>query len=358
MSILGKPFTLAEFDKLVFSEPTYVLPKHIFDIFKTIEQNIDISSFTPTTSTATHSYPAKRDDNYYGGGGGYASKEHSSKSSYKSSSASASNSKHTIGRNKKEMPSSLSEDWGLMRSFKTTKIETKTGVDKTINDIRIHLNKMSTTNYAKQRDTIIGEIRQYLESETVSSENTSKISSAIFQIASSNKFLSELYSNLYVELIREFPLFGDLLNEFVSSFHETVDSIEYIDPEENYDEFCRITKANDKRKSTTTFIGNAMNKGVVHPSVVMELLMVFLDTVLKNTQEPNRINQLEEITENIFILVSVSSSVLRTLPEWNSAFENIRLLADVDSHVSFKSTSNRIVFKFMDILDKGELRSP
>ena len=358
MAILGKPYTLVEFDKLIFSEPTYVLSKSIFDIFKTIEQNIDVSSFTPTTSTATHSYPAKRDDNYYGGGGGYASKEHSSKPSYKSSSASASNSKHTIGRNKKETPSPSSEDWGLMRSFKTTKIETKTGVDKTINDIRIHLNKMSTTNYAKQRDTIISEIRQYLESEMVSSENTSKISLAIFQIASSNKFLSELYSNLYVELICEFPLFGDLLNEFVSSFHETVDTIEYIDPEENYDEFCRITKANDKRKSTTTFIGNAMNKGVVQPKVVMELLLVFLDTVLKNTQEPNRINQLEEITENIFILVSVSSAVLRTLPEWNSAFGHIRLLADGDSHVGFKSTSNRIVFKFMDILDKGELRSP
>jgi hypothetical protein len=352
MAILGKPYTLADFDKLIFSESTYVLSKSIFDIFKTIEQNIDVSSFSATT-TSTHSYPAKRDDNYYGNSNGYASKDHSSKPAYSSSKP---NTKHSgsSGRthNKKETHST--EDWGLMRSFKTTKIETKTGVDKTINDIRIHLNKMSTTNYAKQRDTIISEIRQYLESEMVSSENTSKISLAIFQIASSNKFLSELYSNLYVELICEFPLFGDLLNEFVSSFHETVDTIEYIDPEENYDEFCRITKANDKRKSTTTFIGNAMNKGVVQPKVVMELLLVFLDTVLKNTQEPNRINQLEEITENIFILVSVSSAVLRTLPEWKSAFGHIRLLADGDSHVGFKSTSNRIVFKFMDILDKGD----
>ncbi len=356
MAILGKPFTLAEFDKLIFSEPTYVLPKGIFDIFKTIEQNIDVSAFTTTTTTSTHSYPAKRDDNYYGNGGGYPPKEHSTKP-YASSKTNTKNSGRVSGsHNKKDTPST--EDWGLMRSFKTTKIEAKTGVDKTINDIRIHLNKMSASNYSKQRDTIIGELRQYLESDTVSSENTSKISLAIFQIASSNKFLSELYSDLYVELIREFPLFGNLLNDFVASFHETVDSIEYIDPEENYDEFCRITKANDKRKSTTTFIGNAMNKGVVPPGVVMEVLRVFLDTVIKNTQEPNRINQIEEIAENIFILVSVSSTRLKTLPEWNSAFENIRLLANGDKHSGFKSTSNRIVFKFMDILDLGELRSP
>jgi hypothetical protein len=347
MAILGKPYTLDDFDKLIFSETKYVLPSSVFDIFKTIEQNIDTSLFTANTTTHT----TKRDDHYYGNGSGGGSKEYSTKPSYhtKSSSSSSSHSKNK-GHHKKDA-SPTAEDWGLMRSFKTTKIETKTGVDKMINDIRIHLNKMSATNYAKQRDTIISEIRQYLESELATPENTEKISSAIFQIASSNKFLSELYSDLYAELIREFPLFGDLLNEFVSSFHETVDTIEYIDPEENYDEFCRITKANDKRKSTTTFIANAMKKRIVELSVVMRLLRAFLDTTIENTQQPDRVNQIEEIVENIFILVSMSVTELRTLPEWDDVFSNIRLLSDGNSHTNFKSTSNRIVFKFMDILD-------
>jgi hypothetical protein len=347
MAILGKPYTLDDFDKLIFSETKYVLPSSVFDIFKTIEQNIDASLFTANTTTHT----TKRDDHYYGNGSGGGSKEYSTKPSYhtKSSSSSSSHSKNK-GHHKKDA-SPTAEDWGLMRSFKTTKIETKTGVDKMINDIRIHLNKMSATNYAKQRDTIISEIRQYLESELATPENTEKISSAIFQIASSNKFLSELYSDLYAELIREFPLFGDLLNEFVSSFHETVDTIEYIDPEENYDEFCRITKANDKRKSTTTFIANAMKKRIVELSVVMRLLRAFLDTTIENTQQPDRVNQIEEIVENIFILVSMSVTELRTLPEWDAVFSNIRLLSDGNSHTNFKSTSNRIVFKFMDILD-------
>jgi hypothetical protein len=347
MAILGKPYTLDDFDKLIFSETKYVLPSSVFDIFKTIEQNIDASLFTANTTTHT----TKRDDHYYGNGSGGGSKEYSTKPSYhtKSSSSSSSHSKNK-GHHKKDA-SPTAEDWGLMRSFKTTKIETKTGVDKMINDIRIHLNTMSATNYAKQRDTIISEIRQYLESELATPENTEKISSAIFQIASSNKFLSELYSDLYAELIREFPLFGDLLNEFVSSFHETVDTIEYIDPEENYDEFCRITKANDKRKSTTTFIANAMKKRIVELSVVMRLLRAFLDTTIENTQQPDRVNQIEEIVENIFILVSMSVTELRTLPEWDDVFSNIRLLSDGNSHTNFKSTSNRIVFKFMDILD-------
>ena len=368
MTLLGKLYTLDDFNKLIFSDHKYELPESTFAIFKTIENNIDIPLFTAPSASSTPSYSANRDTSktprgiddahgdsrsYYGGGGRgdksnmhYGPKSGHSHPSHIKDTKDRDNGK---GRTKRE--ATTTEDWGLMRSFKTTKIEVKTGADKTINDLRIHLNKMSASNYAKQRETIIAEIRNYLESENANHETTEKVSSAIFQIVSTNKFLSELYSDLYIELIREFPLFGDLLHEFIVSFFETIHTIEYVDPEVNYDEFCRITKANDRRKSTTTFIANTMKKGAVPVTTVMNLLSGFIHAANTNIRTPERAFHAEEITENIYILVSMCYKELRNQPEWDGVMDIIRTLSTQKTNESFPSMTNRVMFKFMDVLD-------
>ena len=372
MTLLGKPYTLDDFNKLIFSEHKYQLPESIFAIFKTIEQSTDIPVFTAPTSSAAASYSTNREtsktsrshDESYGDSRGHYSGSRGDKShapyGSKSGHSHASHSKDGKdrdagkGRGKRDTNPSVSaaaEDWGLMRSFKTTKIEVKTGADKTINDLRIQLNKMSASNYAKQRETIINEIRNYLESENTTHETTEKVSSAIFQIVSTNKFLSELYSDLYIELIREFPMFGELLQDFIVSFFETIHTIEYVDPEVNYDEFCRITKANDRRKSTTTFIANTMKKGAVPVNIVMNLLTVFTNAANTNIRTPDRAFHAEEITENIFILVSLCVSELRKQPEWNHVFDIMQHLSTQKMDETCPSMTNRVMFKFMDILD-------
>lgn len=367
MTLLGKPYTLDDFNKLVFSDHRYDLPESIFAIFKTIEHNIDIPVFTAPSASSTPLHSANRDssrasrqpeDSYghYGAGRG-GDKSHTHYGPKSGNAHSKDTRERDVGkaRGKRDTQNTTSsahtEDWGLMRSFKTTKIEVKTGADKTINDLRIHLNKMSASNYAKQRDTIIAEIRNYLESENATHETTQKVSSAIFQIVSTNKFLSELYSDLYIELIREFPLFGELLHEFIVSFFETIHTIEYVDPEVNYDEFCRITKANDRRKSTTTFIANTMMKGAVSVNTVMNLLAVFINAANTNIRTPDRAFHAEEITENIFILVSLCYGELKTQPEWTHSFNIIRTLSNQKIDETFPSITNRVMFKFMDILD-------
>ena len=370
MTLLGKPYTLDDFNKLIFSDHRFELPESILAIFKTIESNIDIPLFSAPTAGSTPLYSANRDtsrtsrlpeDSYghYGGSAGRGDKSHSHYGPKSGHSSNPSHSKDTKdkdngkGKAKRDAThtSAPAEDWGLMRSFKTTKIEVKTGADKTINDLRIHLNKMSASNYAKQRDTIITEIRNYLESENANHETTEKVSSAIFQIVSTNKFLSELYSELYIELIREFPLFGELLQDFIVSFFETIHTIEYVDPEVNYDEFCRITKANDRRKSTTTFIANTMKRGAVSANTVMNLLSVFINAANTNVRTVDRAFHAEEITENIFILVSLCYGELKTQPEWTQTFGIIQHLSNQKMDETFPSMTNRVMFKFMDILD-------
>jgi hypothetical protein len=364
MALLGKPYTLDDFNKLIFSDHKFELPESIFAIFKTIENNIDIPVFTAPTSSSASSYSVNRDtsrasrspdDSYGDSRSGRGDKSHYGPKSGHSHSKDTKDSRDGgKGRNKRDATPATgpsAEDWGLMRSFKTTKIEVKTGADKIINDLRIHLNKMSTSNYAKQRDTIITEIRNYLETEHANDETTMKVSSAIFQIVSTNKFLSELYSDLFIELIREFPLFDTLLQDFIASFFETIHTIEYVDPDVNYDEFCRITKENDRRKSTTTFIANVTKKGAVPLTTTMNLLSVFINAANTNIRTPERSFHAEEITENIFLFVSLCFRELQNQPEWASVFGIIRDLSTQKMDETFPSMTNRVMFKFMDILD-------
>jgi hypothetical protein len=66
-------------------------------------------------------------------------------------------------------------------------------------------------------------------------------------------------------------------------------------------------------------------------------------------------NEVEEITQNIFLLVSQSHSHLKSMVEWNDVIENIRVLSLMKAKDK-ASLSSRSIFKYMDIMDKINAR--
>lgn len=249
------------------------------------------------------------------------------------------------------------ENWEMMRSFKSTVFEKKTGIDKIIDDVRINLNKMSHTTFEKQKNMILEIVRAYFtDEENCTEENTHKICNTIFEIASTNKFFSELYVQIYSVLITEYSIFGKYVDVFVEEFDKTMQNIHYVDPDVNYDGFCLYTKANEKRQSTTTFVVNMMKRGLVKRERVIGIIRDFMDAILKMIVCANNTKEVEEIVENIFILytnaygagVEKSESAL-----WESINGDVQKLGQSFSK-EYLSLSNRAIFKFMDMMELVE----
>jgi len=241
----------------------------------------------------------------------------------------------------------------MMRSFKATKIESKTGIEKTVNDIRIALNKMSTANYDKQRDAVLGLVNGYFaEEDAITEENTRRISKAIFDIASTNKFYSEIYAKLYKELVAAHSVFSDLLEEFVNGFNSMESVPVYIDPDVDYDGFCVYSKACEMRKSTSTVLVNCLKMALIDPSRISDILCEFLKFIDLKRTEDGVVKIVEEIVENVYIIATLCSGDLSKTAKWREYVVPTikRIIAEKTS--GYPGMSNRANFKLMDLLEK------
>jgi hypothetical protein len=237
--------------------------------------------------------------------------------------------------------------------FKATVIEKKEGVDSIINKIRVSLNKITEKNYDAQKDTIIGHIDEINTSaeEALAQENRDKIVKIIFDIASSNKFYSEIYAKLFKELLKKYDIFSESVPDLLESYTESVLKIKYVNPKIDPDNYDLYIKKNDLRKATSTFIVNLTKFEIITKKNFITIITNLQNAFFENIDKEQRGNEVEEITENLFILISQGVGLIREeegfIFDVEPVVQRITSLK-VKEHVSF---SNRALFKFKDLVD-------
>lgn len=241
--------------------------------------------------------------------------------------------------------------WETIRNFKPTEKVELSSFEKQFNDIRSDLNKLSKSKYQEIKDDIIEKIVDIINNCENDKEKQQEVGKMIFNICSTNKFLSELYAELYVELVGQFDLFGDILDNYIIRFKDSLTTIKYVDPNDNYDGFCEYNRINDERKSHSIFLVNLMKQDMISKKSIIDLIVYLQRISIQYIDEEDKTHEVEEITENIFFLVTHSSSVLNASEEWDNIKKNISHFASLKAkeHISL---SNRCVFKYMDINDK------
>jgi len=245
-----------------------------------------------------------------------------------------------------------SEEWETIRSFQTTKIELKTGLDGKIDEIRLMLNKLTDKTFSDIRDKVLTIINELIE-EKISEEDLTKIGTTIFELASTNKFYSKIYAQLYGVLINNYEFLRPVFDKNFNSYLDIFKHIESGDPDKDYDRFCEINKINEKRKAISMFFVNLSISSIISKESIHAILCDLIKMVFTYINEDNKKNEVDELTENIAILLNKDSmnDTSYVLDDNNKTIkETIIYLANSKSK-DFKSLSNKAIFKYMDLVD-------
>lgn len=253
-------------------------------------------------------------------------------------------------------------DWESIRQFQATIIAKKQGIEASIDQIRKHLNKMTTKTYETLKEQIINEIKSITTDNNVDSpellEELNKIGDSLFTIASGNSFYSKLYATLYKDLMVVFDTNGHNFMEVIfknnfQKFRSLFDKIDYCSPDKDYDGFCNNTKTNEKRRALSLFYVNLMKLGALEEEqiivIIKDLQKYMMDTI-KNTDSKDIVDELAEV---IFILITNGNVNLCKNEEWANIMELVKQIS-VMKNTAHPSITNKTIFKHMDILDTVE----
>lgn len=236
--------------------------------------------------------------------------------------------------------------------FNATKILHKTGLAGDIDLIRSYLNKITDRTFVDMKTNIIGLLDKLIQENTISQPELMRISSYLFEFASTNRYFSKLYAGLYTDLVNKYECMKKTLDDSFHSFLELFTNIEYVDPDVNYDEFCRINKINEKRKSLSTFFINLSANNMLPHEKLVDLTYVMIQRVLEYIPMADKKAHVDEYTENIAILFDkeIYANISDKLIDGKTITETIQMLATTKPK-TYPGLSSKCIFKYMDLVE-------
>ena len=232
-----------------------------------------------------------------------------------------------------------------------SKIDKSNGMDKTFNDIRLRLNKISDKSFENMQSEIFAIIDEL--GDDITPESISKLSTSVFETASQNIFYSKLYAKLYANLINKYPMLNEIFQDNYNSYMNLFDNVRHVDPDKDYDLYCEINKENRKRRAISSFFVNLVPYEIISKDSITTILIEMIGkfTVASNTE--HMVDEVNEYVENIAILYNkdlvngnmcvVIESDAIPLTEYMTAMSMVKI-------ADFKSLSNKALFKLRDIV--------
>ena len=266
------------------------------------------------------------------------------------------------GKQKKnnKFSESTDEDWEQLRSFQSTRIEQSSGLDGHIDNLRSIMNKLTDKTFQDMRGKIFDILDTIINSSDFNKEIETIISTVIYDISSTNKFFSKIYADLYAELVKKYDCLHTVFTTNFNKFADQYETIQYVDPDINYDGFCENNKINEHRRAKTQFMMNLALNGFISKLSVARILRQLLDTIMSTINRSDKKNEVDEMIENMAILFN--EELICAAQDDSDCEEDeleisgrtivdtITLLAN-SKVKDYKSLSNKAIFKCMDLID-------
>ena len=340
-------YSLSDFERIIYNGFEYTVHPDVVALVSKLADQVGAPTYVKTPvfpknkASVSLSNPSSSTS---------ASTPSSGFSSFNSNSnSSGSEKQRSTGSRRVDSQQITDEDWESIRAFQATEVTRSQGIETNINTIRSCLNRITTDNYTEMRDAILSEIATLISS-SANEESMLKIGTSIFNTASSNQFYSQTYATLFKDLLEKHDFFKPIFDESMKDYIKLFQRIEYIDPKKDYDKFCENNKSNDKRKAMSLFIVNLMKEGIVPASQVVELVIDLQRMLNDNLKLAGKTNELDEISENIYIIIKNGHTELTGMEEWVNILNNITFISLLKIK-SYPSITNKTIFKHVDILE-------
>jgi hypothetical protein len=210
--------------------------------------------------------------------------------------------------------------------------------------IKLLLNKVSQKNYLD----CIEKFTEMILSITDSNE-LFQIAELLFEVASTNRF----YTNIYSDIYSHFMTLNNLGTESVFyTYYKTVygtylgmfENMVYFDPNKDYDQFCVMNTLNEKRKALSTFLSGLMKNGMIPRNDIESALQTLINKTENFISEVDRVNEVDELVENINCLYSPTHHF--------DLFHNKLKHLSTIKYKEYPSMSSKTVFKLQDIVKR------
>jgi hypothetical protein len=239
-------------------------------------------------------------------------------------------------------------DWASIRSFNKTVVvdEERNENEVVISEMKKQLNKLTNDNYDVIRDKIF----EILYNHDVNNKCMDEINEVIFAISSGNAFFANVYARFMKDMIGKYESMREVFESHLNGVMNRFDSVRCGNPDENYDEFCRINKENDERRALVGFFVQLCIIGMVHVDKIVDIFYKLYDMVEKERMNKASMSKIEEVVTTIFGLVSGSMSFIKSHEKYSDIVEKVNAIANINKKAN-PGLSNKAIFKMLDLVD-------
>lgn len=243
----------------------------------------------------------------------------------------------------------LNDDWEDIRNFEITERKKNEGIDLTIDSVRKILNKITEKTYDNLYPNLIQSLDE-LEDKDFNTEDIDKLADSIFVILSQTKFYGKMYSQLFKSLKEKYSFLEKILDIRLNNFKNVIDSIVYINPNIDYDNYCKNNKINEKINSEAIFYVNLLNINDIPIENTIDIINYLINKSLKLLDEDDKTEIIQELGEIYGNMIIQGKENLVKYENWQQIYDKIKLISSYKIK-DYKSLSNKFKFKNMDILD-------
>lgn len=237
-------------------------------------------------------------------------------------------------------------DWDLIKQFKPTAKVDRSDNEEIMQDIKRAMNKMTDKNY----DTLLADIVSGLE-KLEDTEEFNLVLDIIFNLASSNRFYSKVYANVYKDLMeKSSDIFTSRMQSELASYVSRFTEIKNVDANEDYEGFCDNNKKNEELKALTEFFVNLTLLDIISIEKMQSVFNDIMELVDKYIEDAEHKHSVVELSENIFIFINAGASCFSESGHLSDMISRVATISKmkVKEHPGL---SNKSLFKFMDVTD-------